>query len=117
MHAIISTVVGYEGVTYFITVCACTYVYSGVCLSMSTVLRGAKIRSHAWVQSSVVGWRSTVGQWVSPTHMHHYHCYTLHVRSLLFDISTHNGLTEYHSLKIDFYSVHVSAGCIVLRSV
>jgi mannose-1-phosphate guanylyltransferase len=36
----------------------------GVCLSSSTVLRGARIRSHAWVQSSIVGWEScqTVGQ-------------------------------------------------------
>lgn len=37
----------------------------GVCLSKSTVLRGSKIRSHAWVQSTIVGWDSTVGQWVS----------------------------------------------------
>lgn len=36
----------------------------GVCLSKSTILGGAKVRSHAWVQSSIVGWKSSVGQWV-----------------------------------------------------
>jgi mannose-1-phosphate guanylyltransferase len=36
----------------------------GVCLSSSTVLRGAQICSHAWVQSSIIGWQSTVGKWV-----------------------------------------------------
>ena len=40
------------------------YIHTGVCLSQSTVLRGARICSHAWVQSSIVGWQSTVGKWV-----------------------------------------------------
>ena len=35
-----------------------------MCLSKSTVLRGARVCSHAWVQSSIVGWQSTVGKWV-----------------------------------------------------
>lgn len=39
--------------------------FPGVCLSKSTVLRNSKIRSHAWIQSSIIGWSSTVGQWVS----------------------------------------------------
>ena len=39
--------------------------FVGVCLSRTTVQRGAKIKSHAWVQSSIVGWKSTVGKWVS----------------------------------------------------
>ncbi|CAI7997443.1 Mannose-1-phosphate guanyltransferase beta [Geodia barretti] len=37
---------------------------TGVCLSSSTVLRGAHICSHAWVQSSIIGWQSIVGKWV-----------------------------------------------------
>ncbi|XP_062522908.1 mannose-1-phosphate guanyltransferase beta-A-like [Corticium candelabrum] len=36
----------------------------GVCISKCTVLRGARIKSHAWLNSSIIGWRSTVGQWV-----------------------------------------------------
>ena len=34
-------------------------------MSMTTVLRGSKVKSHAWVQKSIVGWDSTVGKWVS----------------------------------------------------
>ncbi len=30
-----------------------------------SVLRGAVIKSHAWLSSCIVGWSSTVGQWVS----------------------------------------------------
>ena len=37
----------------------------GACLSKTTILRGSTIRSHAWVQSSIIGWDSTVGKWVS----------------------------------------------------
>lgn len=36
----------------------------GVCVSRTTILDGAHIKSHAWIHSSIVGWRSTVGQWV-----------------------------------------------------
>ncbi|XP_064400176.1 mannose-1-phosphate guanyltransferase beta-like [Halichondria panicea] len=36
----------------------------GVCLSKSTVLCGSTVKSHAWVQSSIIGWKSTVGKWV-----------------------------------------------------
>ena len=36
----------------------------GVCMSMTTVLRGSKVKSHAWVQKSIIGWDSTVGKWV-----------------------------------------------------
>lgn len=36
----------------------------GVCIKRSTVLRGAIIRSHSWLDSCIVGWRCVVGQWV-----------------------------------------------------
>ena len=36
----------------------------GVCVSRTTLLDGAHVKSHAWIHSSIVGWRSTVGQWV-----------------------------------------------------
>ena len=36
----------------------------GVCISRSTVLKGAHVKSHSWVNSCIVGWRARVGQWV-----------------------------------------------------
>ena len=36
----------------------------GVCISRSTVLKGAHIKSHSWVNSCIVGWKARVGQWV-----------------------------------------------------
>jgi len=36
----------------------------GVCIKRSTLLEGSIIKSHAWLDSCIVGWRSTVGQWV-----------------------------------------------------
>ena len=39
-------------------------VEDGVCIKRSTILRDSVIKSHAWVNSSIVGWKSTVGQWV-----------------------------------------------------
>ena len=33
-------------------------------MSMTTVLRGSKVKSHAWIQKSIIGWDSTVGKWV-----------------------------------------------------
>lgn len=36
----------------------------GVCIKRSTVLRGARVKSHAWVNNCIIGWNSTVGQWV-----------------------------------------------------
>lgn len=34
-------------------------------MSMTTVLRGSKVKSHAWIQKSIIGWDSTVGKWVT----------------------------------------------------
>ncbi|KAJ3028867.1 UNVERIFIED_CONTAM: mannose-1-phosphate guanyltransferase [Siphonaria sp. JEL0065] len=35
----------------------------GVRMSRSVVLANAVVRDHAWVQSTIVGWNSTVGRW------------------------------------------------------
>ncbi|KAJ3046332.1 mannose-1-phosphate guanyltransferase [Rhizophlyctis rosea] len=35
----------------------------GVRLSRTVVMEGSTIKSHAWIQSTIVGWHSTVGQW------------------------------------------------------
>ncbi|ESN98657.1 hypothetical protein HELRODRAFT_106916 [Helobdella robusta] len=36
----------------------------GVCIKRSTILAGSIIKSHAWINSSIVGWKCQVGQWV-----------------------------------------------------
>ncbi|CAL9153053.1 probable mannose-1-phosphate guanylyltransferase 3 [Musa acuminata AAA Group] len=36
---------------------------SGVRLSRCTVMRGVRIKKHACISSSIIGWHSTVGQW------------------------------------------------------
>ncbi|XP_003737746.1 mannose-1-phosphate guanyltransferase beta [Galendromus occidentalis] len=36
----------------------------GVCIKRSTLLEGSVIKSHCWLDSCIVGWKSTVGQWV-----------------------------------------------------
>jgi mannose-1-phosphate guanylyltransferase len=37
---------------------------SGVRLQGTTVLPGVTIRSHTWISSSIIGWHSTIGEWV-----------------------------------------------------
>ncbi|XP_023944751.1 mannose-1-phosphate guanyltransferase beta [Bicyclus anynana] len=39
-------------------------VEDGACIKRSTILRGACVRQHAWLDSCIVGWRSVVGRWV-----------------------------------------------------
>lgn len=36
----------------------------GVCIKKCTILENATIKSHSWLSGCIVGWRSTVGQWV-----------------------------------------------------
>lgn len=36
----------------------------GVCIKRSTILKGAQIKSHSWIDSCIIGWRSIVGRWV-----------------------------------------------------
>jgi mannose-1-phosphate guanylyltransferase len=38
-------------------------VEDGVRLSRCTVMRGARIKKHACISNSIVGWHSTVGKW------------------------------------------------------
>jgi mannose-1-phosphate guanylyltransferase len=35
----------------------------GVCIKRTTILRGAIIRSHAWINSCIIGWNCRIGQW------------------------------------------------------
>ena len=37
----------------------------GVCIKRCTVLKGAHISSHSWLESCIIGWRCKVGRWVS----------------------------------------------------
>ena len=50
----------------------------GVCMSKTTVLSDAKIKSHAWIRQSIIGWKSVVGKWVIKL----MHQSTLHVQYL-----------------------------------
>lgn len=36
----------------------------GACIKRCTVLNGAIIKSHSWLESCIIGWRSVVGRWV-----------------------------------------------------
>lgn len=36
----------------------------GACIKRSTLLKGSTVRSHAWLESCIIGWKSAVGQWV-----------------------------------------------------
>ena len=50
----------------------------GVCMSRTTVLRGACVRSHSWLNQTIIGWNSTVGQWVGVVDLrYHYFDYLL----------------------------------------
>lgn len=42
---------------------------SGVRLSCCTLMRGVRIKKHACVSSSIIGWHSTVGQWARAENM------------------------------------------------
>ncbi|KAF8396848.1 hypothetical protein HHK36_018483 [Tetracentron sinense] len=44
-------------------------VESGVRLSRCTVMRGVRIKKHACISSSIIGWHSTVGQWARVENM------------------------------------------------
>ncbi|MFS7968671.1 putative nucleotidyltransferase [Helianthus anomalus] len=42
---------------------------SGVRLSQSTIMRGVRIKEHACISSSIIGWHSTVGRWARVENM------------------------------------------------
>lgn len=44
-------------------------VESGVRLSRCTVMRGVRIKKHACISGSIIGWHSTVGQWARVENM------------------------------------------------
>eukprot|EP00794_Sanderia_malayensis_P006062 gene6062-6764_t len=37
---------------------------TGTCLSRCVIMKDAKIRSHSWINSAIIGWKSVVGRWV-----------------------------------------------------
>lgn len=39
-------------------------VEDGACIKRCTILRGARVRSHSWLESCIIGWRCVVGRWV-----------------------------------------------------
>ena len=41
----------------------------GVRLKSCTIMRGVRVKKHACVSSSIVGWHSTVGQWARVDNM------------------------------------------------
>ncbi|XP_041350347.1 mannose-1-phosphate guanyltransferase beta-like [Gigantopelta aegis] len=36
----------------------------GVCIKRCTVLKGAHIKSHSWLESCIIGWKCNIGNWV-----------------------------------------------------
>jgi NDP-sugar pyrophosphorylase family protein len=37
----------------------------GVCIKRCTILKGARVKSHTWLESCIIGWRCHIGRWVS----------------------------------------------------
>ena len=37
----------------------------GVCLTRCVLLKDSSVKSHSWISSSIIGWKSVVGHWVS----------------------------------------------------
>jgi len=36
----------------------------GVCIKRSTILKGAIVKQHSWLESCIIGWNCTIGRWV-----------------------------------------------------
>ena len=36
----------------------------GVCIKRCTIMKDTTVKSHSWIENSIVGWRCSVGQWV-----------------------------------------------------
>jgi mannose-1-phosphate guanylyltransferase len=47
-----------------VTIGANVVIGEGVKIARTAVFEGAKIRSHSWISSSIIGWRASVGSWV-----------------------------------------------------
>ena len=41
------------------------HIGNGVRIQDSAILSGATIRSHSWIDGSIIGWSSDVGRWAS----------------------------------------------------
>ncbi|MGH0156087.1 UNVERIFIED_CONTAM: hypothetical protein FKN15_074753 [Acipenser sinensis] len=47
-----------------VTIGAGVVLEDGVRIKRCTVLKGASVRSHSWLESCIIGWSCSVGQWV-----------------------------------------------------
>ena len=47
-----------------VTIGANCVIGEGVRLTRSAIFEGAKIKSHSWINNSIIGWRAVVGSWV-----------------------------------------------------
>ncbi|XP_076362345.1 GDP-mannose pyrophosphorylase B isoform X2 [Tachypleus tridentatus] len=47
-----------------VTIGSNVVIEDGVCIKRCTLLNGAHIKSHSWLESCVIGWKCVVGQWV-----------------------------------------------------
>ncbi|CAB1315631.1 unnamed protein product [Coregonus sp. 'balchen'] len=47
-----------------VTIGAGVVLEDGVRIKRCTVLKGSRVRSHSWLESCIVGWSSSVGQWL-----------------------------------------------------
>lgn len=47
-----------------VTIGANCVIGEGVRITRSAVFEGAKIKSHSWINNSIIGWRAVVGSWV-----------------------------------------------------
>ncbi len=47
-----------------VTIGANVVIEEGVRITRAAVFEGAKIKSHAWINNSIIGWRAVVGSWV-----------------------------------------------------
>lgn len=77
----------------------CFSFFSGACLSRCTILQEAVIRSHSWIHSAIIGWKSVVGQWVG---------------SLLITFKTPPALNSFFFFKVQFLLLlKSSVACLV----
>ncbi|XP_071536489.1 mannose-1-phosphate guanylyltransferase catalytic subunit beta-like isoform X1 [Panulirus ornatus] len=47
-----------------VTIGPSVVIEDGACIKRCTILRGATIKSHTWLENCIIGWKCIVGQWV-----------------------------------------------------
>jgi mannose-1-phosphate guanylyltransferase len=52
-----------EGMCLLIPLRKLVKIGDGVRLQRCVLLEGARVKDHAWVKSTIIGWHSTVGRW------------------------------------------------------